>query len=253
MRSTIVVCSYNRPIQAQTQSVIDAMTRHGAAYVPQTGSADVALARCYALTGACDALRVLNKMVQEAAAAGRAKRPDYDTVLMVDDDMLFELDQAQELINYTRKNAVPASALYATITGGIAAMPMPGKVTLPGEKGLWLAGLGLLAIPAWMLLRLEAESETFVTLQGTKRAFTSSTCRDGRWYSEDFELCHRLGGVHLLPIAIGHLKTIPIYPDDETVRKVTAGIALPESLSAEELDALEPNRIARNADGGRGV
>ncbi len=245
MRSTIVVCSYNRPIQAQTQSVIDAMTRHGAAF-----------------THRWDFGRLTQPLVSEAEVKRGQWYPgsdayfftvDYDTVLMVDDDMLFELDQAQELINYTRKNAVPASALYATITGGIAAMPMPGKVTLPGEKGLWLAGLGLLAIPAWMLLRLEAESETFVTLQGTKRAFTSSTCREGRWYSEDFELCHRLGGVHLLPIAIGHLKTIPIYPDDETVRKVTAGIALPESLSAEEIDALEPNRIARNADGGRGV
>lgn len=252
MRSTIVVCSYNRPIQEQTRAVIAALTSSGAAYIPQTGSADVTLARNWALTGACVGLRKLNSTLAEArktSQAGKGTRADFDTILMVDDDMLFEVDQAQELINYTRAHAVAASALYATMNGGVAGIPIATPI---GETQRWLTGLGLLAIPSWALLKLEEASERFQTLDGTKVAFTSSICRGGKWFSEDFELCHRLGGVHLLPIAVGHLKTIPIYPDDETVRRVREGLPLPERLTAKELDASEPHRIARNADGGRG-
>jgi hypothetical protein len=249
MKSTIVICSYNRPVQAQTQALIDQMTKMGAAYVPQTGSADVTLARNFALTGACAALRKLNEMIAEASAKGRVNRPNYDTFLMVDDDMLFEIDQAQELINYTRKTGMPASALYATMHGSVAAMPIETPI---GERQLWLSGLGLLAIPAWRILKLEETSERFTSLHGKQVAFTSSSTRGGKWYSEDFELCSRLGGVHVLPMAVGHLKTIPIYPDEETVRRVRDGEFLPDKLTAEELDELEPHRIARNADGGRG-
>ena len=252
MNRTIVICSYNRPIQAQTQELINRMVKVGAAYVPQTGSADVAMARNFALTGACRAYRHLNKLIAEAAAAGKPTRERFDTILMVDDDMLFELEQAQELLEHVRSSGVAASALYATMNGGIAALPWQHQ-TEPNGDSRWLTGLGLLAIPAEHVLRLEADSERFPSLNGEQVAFTSSQCRGGKWYSEDFELCRRLGGVHLLPLAIGHLKTIPIYPDEETVRRIASGERILEKLSKAELDALEPNAILRNADGGRGA
>lgn len=252
MKRTIVVCSYNRPIQAQTQDIINKMVKLGAAYVPQTGSADVALARNFALTGACVALRHLNTSIDNAAKEGKATREHFDTFLMVDDDMVFELEQAQELIDYTRRVEWPASALYATMNGGIAALPWL-SAPVAGRVSRWLTGLGLLAIPAPMLLALEKESPRFPSLHGEQVAFTASRYRSGKWYSEDFELCRRFDGVHLLPMAIGHLKTIPIYPDEETVRKIASGEPIPEKLSKAELDALEPHPIARNADGGRGA
>lgn len=247
MKKTILVVSHNRPIQDRTLELLASFTRMGVPQVTQKGCADVALARCMALSGACNALRNLNQQISEKSITTRDQhfgREPFDTVLMVDDDMLFTPEQAQELVTSTRETGVPASAMYATTEGRLAAGKLPGM-------DRWLTGLGLLAIPAAALLALEADSPPFPLSNGIFKAFTSSSCHDGKWFSEDFELCLRLGGVHLLPMAVGHLKTIPIYPDDTTVEKIRAGVALPESLTAGELDAIEPRRIARNADGGR--
>lgn len=242
MKNTIVVVSTNREMQRITRERIGQMRRNGAQYVEQTGCADVALARCISLSAACNALRMLN-----AQENGRK----FDTVLMVDDDMQFELDQAQEIINHTRTYTMPASAAYATMNGTLAASPI--DEGLFGRQ-LWKVGLGFVAIPAVLLLALEAKSQKFELRNGIYSEFTSSRAKaDGQWWSEDFELSYRLGGVHLLPIAVGHLKTIPIFPDEQTITSIRNGVPLPKKLTAEELDALEgPNRIARNPEGSRG-
>ncbi len=245
MKSTIVLCSHNRPIQEATRAIFGELTTRGAAYISQSGSSDVTLARNLALTGACQGFRQLN----QSPGVLDGTRPPFDTLLMVDDDMVFTVDQAQELVNYTRAHAMPASAMYATAHGMLAAHRLKTPV---GEKQLWLTGLGLLAIPSWRLLELEKVSERFHLKEKTHVAFTSSSVRDGRWFSEDYEFTTRLGGVHLLPMAAGHLKTIPIYPDDVSVAAIRDGGELPESLTAEEIDTLEPRRVARNAEGGRG-
>lgn len=237
MKSTIVVLSHNRPIQDVTRDVIGQMTRLGAGYVSQQGSSDVTLARCLALTGACNALRKLNTAIREQhakylASSSRssvamqiepgppAPRPEYDTILMVDDDMSFTVDDAQALVNHTRQFSTPASAMYCTEDKRLAASLLRHDV---GDRPRWLTGLGLLAIPAWQLLKLEQESEEFQMIDAPYRAFTSSGARGGAWRGEDFTLCERLGGVHLLPIAIGHLKTVAIIPDDESINIVRAG------------------------------
>lgn len=262
MKKTILVISHNRPIQDGTREALAVLTRAGAPLVTQRGCADVALARCMALSAACDTIRNLNTQVKESwqnfhshthglgcgenqtACPERPTRTEFDVVLMIDDDMLFTLEQAAELVTHARETGVPASAMYATTEGRLAAGKLPGM-----ER--WYTGLGLLAIPAALLLKLEADSPSFPLKNGVFTAFTSSSCHDGKWFSEDFELCRRLGGVHLLPMAVGHLKTIPIYPDETTVALVRAGKPLPESLTAAELDAIEPRRIARDAEGGR--
>lgn len=246
MKNTIVVVSTNRDMQRATRERIGQMQHAGAQYVEQTGCSDVALARCLALTGACNALRLLNKEGNVSTARG-----PFDTLLMVDDDMAFTLDQAQELINHTRAFAVPASAAYATLQGTLAASPIDdGKFA----RQLWKTGLGLIAVPASLLLALEKRLPKFELLSGTYSAFTSSGIGDdGAWWSEDFTLCARLGGVNLLPIAVGHLKTIPIYPDEETIQAIRNGVPLPTKLSAAELRELEGQRaIAQNPEGGRG-
>lgn len=241
MQNTIVVVSTNREMQSVTRNCISQMRRAGAQYVEQTGCSDVALARCLSLSGACNALRMLN-----AQGNGRS----FDTFLMVDDDMQFEIEQAQELINHSRSHVVPASAVYATVQGTIAASPMDHGLH---ARQLWKTGLGLLAVPASLVLALEKRAPKFELTNGIFTAFTSSgPDGEGQWWSEDFTLCKALGGVHLLPIAVGHLKTIPLFPDDETIKAIRNGVPLPKTLSAEELDRIEGNRIARNAAGARG-
>ncbi len=238
MNRTIVLCSFNRPIQEATRNAITQLREHGAAYIPQSGAADVTLARNLALSGGCRWLRHINDNAIERGGTQTMR----DTFLMVDDDMLFTPEHAQILINHSRTHQRPASAMYATLHGTIAASPFHDHpadddktIALLRAANVqpqrWVAGLGLLAIPVALLLELEAKQPKFkfpdLTQEGRplidNTAFTSSGAMNGEWWSEDYTLCRNLGGVHLLPMAVGHLKTIPIYPDEETVRRIRDG------------------------------
>jgi hypothetical protein len=210
MNRTIVVLSHNRPIQDRTRACIAALTHAGAAFISHYGTADVALARCYALSAACSAVRSLNDTLRAHLSEEAYKASSRETILMVDDDMEFTLEQAQALVTHSRVTGVPASAVYATTMATIAA-------TRIDATDRWLTGLGLLAIPAGVLIALELVSAEFTIRDQSFRQFTWSKSSRGAWFSEDYTLCQRLGGVHLLPIAVGHLKTIPIYPDAETI------------------------------------
>lgn len=227
MKRTIVLLSHNRPIQDKTRECINALTRAGGAFLVQSGCADVALARSFALTSACNTLRQLNEQnarrmppanIHPSAEALWKPPPPRDTVLMVDDDMVFTVDQAQELVTHARATGIAASAIYATTLATVAATRLP---ALGPDR--WLTGLGLLAIPSQLLLELERDSESFTLYDQTHTAFTWSRAEGGAWMSEDYTLCKRLGGVHLLPIGVGHLKTFPIYPDEETIASIRDG------------------------------
>ncbi len=218
MKRTLLVCSHNRPIQAETKKAIGALCNAGAALLDHSGApSDVTLARNLALSAACDHLRSM---------------PDRDVVLMVDDDMIFSLTDAEELADHARSHKVPASAMYATTMGTLAACRL---YTAPGERQRWVVGLGLLAIPAAALLELEQRSEPFDFMSTERRGFTWSHAAHRAYWSEDFTLCRRLGGVHLLPIGIGHMKTIPIYPDADTIERIRTDRPLPTELDAHVL------------------
>lgn len=220
MKRTIILLSHNRPIQEGTLHSLQELRQAGAAYLAQRGTADVALARSIALTAACEALR---------------EHRSRDMILMLDDDMLCTVDQAQTLVDHARETGVAASAMYATTIGTLAATKLP---TPEGEAQRWVAGLGTLAVPAALLLELERKSDPFTFSSDKKKytAFTSSRAENGEWWSEDYTLCRRLGGVHLLPIGVGHLKTIPIYPDEETIAAIATGRPLLGELDSTQLD-----------------
>jgi len=231
MNRTIVVLSHNRPIQDATRECLGALTRAGAAYLTHYGTADVALARCYALSEACNALRMFNEQV-----AGITPR---DTILMVDDDMLFSIDQAQALVDRSRETGVAASAMYATTMATVAAARIAGT-------DRWLTGLGLLAIPAGALLELERDSESFAVKDKRYTQFTWSKVDRGAWFSEDFTLCQRLGGVYLLPIAVGHLKVLPIYPDDETIAAIRENRPIVGDANPEQLKHITQSKAGKS-------
>jgi hypothetical protein len=117
--------------------------------------------------------------------------------------------------------------VYPTAIGELAAnsrlCPFPGK---------WITGLGFLAIPRAALLALADDSPAFEWRAGQMAwAFCESKVHylgDGEqqrtmWIGEDYCLCLRLGGVDLLPIAVGHLKTVPLTADEETLRRIREG------------------------------
>lgn len=219
-------------MQDGTRKAIVALMEAGALYIDQCGSADVSLARNIALSGACKALR--------SSAQG-----PRDVVLMVDDDMLFTVTDAEDLAEHARRTNVAASAMYATTLGTLAATRLQ---TPEGEPQRWAAGLGLLAIPGPLLLELQDRSEAFEFMNEPHHGFTWSHAANGNYWSEDYTLCRRLGGVHLLPIAVGHIKLVPLYPDEETIACIRDGRRLVGDLDSKVL-----SRIADPVMAGRVV
>lgn len=203
MKNTIVLLSTNRAIERRTEACIETAQGAGAAYLPHTGApADVACARNIGFSFACETLR---------------SHTDRDVVLCVDDDMEFSLETAQELVDTARREGVGAGAVYATVARTVAAGPMKG---VPGR---FECGLGLLALPAHALLKLERESESFEMAARVYSEFTWCCAEDGLWIGEDYRLCRRLGGVLLLPLPAGHIKKQTLWPDAATLEAVRRG------------------------------
>lgn len=206
MENTLLVCSSNRQIDERTRQCIVALTRLGMPFLHQKGSADIAYARNLALTAACDFLD---------------KHPEMKTVLMVDDDMTFTPEQALDLIMHSRSTGVPASGVYGTLNGIVAGIRHRNI-----KPQLWLVGLGLLAVPREKLMILRDASVRYETNDQSefKHAYqftwTGVDPETSQWVAEDFRLCERFGGVHLLPIPLGHVKSVEIFPDESTLDQV---------------------------------
>ncbi len=199
MKKTMVLCTHNRPIHYETRQAIAELERHGAYFVDHAGApSDVTLARNLGLSAVVRGLR---------AFAGR-----FELVVLVDDDMVFGIDDVVRLRDAAHETGFAASAMYMSQTGELCAVPL--------SNGRWATGLGLLAVPAALLERLALFSESFAYQGDTNWGFTESKCQGGRYWSEDFTLCKRLGGVLLLPLPIGHRKTVTIRPDAAIVERV---------------------------------
>ena len=199
--------SSNRGWTEETEASLEAMQSAGAIVLSESGASCVTFARCRALSMACDTLRSF---------------PERDVVLMVDDDMQIPLATAQALVDEARSSGVACSAIYATKSRTIAAERRP--------DGLWMTGCGALAIPSKNLLDLEADSPSFEMRGKAYTGFTTAGALNGRWMGEDFTLCTRLGGVRLLPLAVGHVKPLAIWPDDETLGRIGLRIAEGEQM-----------------------
>lgn len=212
MKNVLLVVATNRAMDSRTQSSLNAVRMAGAAMLLTEGSSDVAMARNVSLSMAVRTLEL---------------HADRDVVLLVDDDMVFSLEQAAAICTYVVEKGVPASGVYSTAIGEIAASselsPTPGK---------WLAGFGFLAIPRAVLIAMAERSPRFKWKNDQELyCFTDSALHqlhDGvtRWVGEDYWFCYQLGGVDLLPIDVGHLKTIPLYASEETLKAIAAGTPL---------------------------
>jgi hypothetical protein len=227
MKNTIIVMSSNREIETATKKTLQSLTDLGAIVLLETGSTDVAFARCRALSWACEKLR---------------EYPARDVVLMLEDDMDVPAETAQALADRARELGRACSAVYSTLTARVAA------ARWPGHPGLWLVGLGCVAIPRALLLDLEERSESFEVNGRVYSALTWSGPEDGNWVGEDFRLSKNLGGVHLCPLAVGHIKKGALWPDEETLAQLarSAHEAAAASLTGTAADAATPKEIREN-------
>lgn len=203
MKKTLIVMSSNREPEKQTRESLQQLRQAGANMLEERGSSCVAFARNRALSLACEHLR--------AGTFG-----ERDTVLMLDDDMEISVQVAQALVDASRKTGVATSGAYATITSRLAGTRWKER------PGRWQVGLGCLAVPQLLLLELEAASDSFEMNAKAYTQFTWVGAENGVWVGEDYRLSMQLGGVHLLPLRVGHIKKVALEPDDETLRRIAA-------------------------------
>ena len=210
MKKTLLVMSSNRNMDHRVYEAVVRATRVGAKFIHQRGSADVAYARCVALS---------------SAAQFMIDHPDFDTALMVDDDIVFDVEHAQTVVDYARKTGRASSGAYGSHQGIITAVEWEGHRCTCCDKKLYLVGLGFLAIPRGQLLELYEHSERFEAWSGETRQFspvraftwTGLDSRDAgdkrEWFAEDYQLSKRLGGAHLLKVTVGHIKPMALIAD----------------------------------------
>jgi len=229
MKNTLIVMSSNRELEKQTRNTLQNLASLGAMLLMETGSADVAFARCRALSWACDQLR---------------EYPDRDIVLMLDDDMDVPAETAQALADKARELGRACSAVYATLSAKVAA------ARWPDHPDLWLVGLGCVAIPRALLLELEQRSESFELDDRSYSAFTWCGPEKGSWIAEDFRLSINLGGVHLCPLPVGHIKKGALWPDDETIDQLARGRSREPEPQRRPSGAPLPSLNQQQANGG---
>jgi hypothetical protein len=191
MKDVLVVISSHYGIDPRSNGCVQALIESGASLIHQVGSSCVATARNLALTSACSSLKAY---------------PHFNTVLMIDDDMVFTVNDVLQIVELSVNSKRAVSGIYVNAEGG---------ATLKTIDNLILSGLGMLAIPKDLLLDIESKSESVNGM----RVFTWVDTENGEWITEDFRLTLRLGGVILCPVKIGHLKKIVIYPSDFVIGK----------------------------------
>lgn len=214
MDRTLIVCASYRGVSLPTKNAIATLELHGARLLCGVGVADVALARNIVLTRALQ------------------NRGGADVCLLVDDDMVWELEAARKLVRLARESGECWSGTYATKDGTLAATHFEWKGTR--TDGLRMVGLGFCAVP---MAKLEGLAHRLGAVIGPSGQHVVPFCQcsivtpehDGlpRWCSEDYWFCLAVGGVRLAPhVAAGHLKEVPLWPDDETLRRLAESMPL---------------------------
>jgi hypothetical protein len=141
-------------------------------------------------------------------------------ILCVDDDMTFSPTDAQRLVDLARAAQWPTSAIAVKQDGALAMRPATAEHT--GERPYWYTGLACMAIPRAELARVALELDGAPKLSGIRQWCQTGEHPffPGEWVGEDLWFCSHWGGVEVAPIGFGHLKWIPLVPEDATIAAV---------------------------------
>lgn len=218
---TLAIPTHRGLTNAPTKECVRQLVALGAEMRIGTGLADLAGGRSW----------LLSRCLESSEQQGRT------CILCIDDDMVFTPAHAKQLVEYALEHNVGTSAMYPTAEGRLAATRYPvkrGNVTVERFK----VGLGFCAVPVKLLqsVRDSFPGAATYTENGWIYPFCESRARYDRepaeWVAEDYDFSEKLGGVVLLPIAVGHLKTVPLYADQVTMDRIANGEPLEKRLPA---------------------
>lgn len=170
------------------------------------------------LKGSADQSKARSQAFDKALAA--TEGTGIHTILAIDDDMIFDPGAVLQLVDTSREKNEPVSGVAVQESGQLCARPLNQLVLIPGDPVRWLTGLAFMAIPRERMVKLQPRV--------AKTAGITEWCRSGphpdfprEWLPNDFWFCWHWGGVLLAPIAVGHLKMVPLWPEEAAVRELT--------------------------------
>lgn len=142
-----------------------------------------------------------------------------DTILAIDDDMVFHAKDIVDLVDHSRQTGELCTGVALSQEGKLTARPLEPLVIIPGAPLRWLTGLASMAIPRHRMVRVR---DSLPVVGGIVEWCQTGehASYPGEWFPEDFWFCHHFGGVVLLPVAIGHIKPMPLWPDERMLREI---------------------------------
>jgi hypothetical protein len=119
----------------------------------------------------------------------------------------------------------------------------------PSTRGCGSWGWAASPSPARSSSTSKERSESFELNGKFYSAFTWSGPEKGGWVSEDFRLSINLGGVHLCPLAVGHIKKGALWPDDETLEQLASERPLGATAPTKPPGAAAPSLQQQQSNG----
>ncbi len=201
MDRTVIVVVTHRGLCDETQEAIGALKCPSVIKVK--GMANLAKARSIAFEKAFEA----------------TEGTPVDTVLSIDDDMVFAAKDVNDLVGHSRVTAECCAGVALNHEGKLTARPLTPLVVVPGSPVRWLTGLACIAIPRQRMKRIRPKLRE---VGGIPEWCQTGAHPDypGEWLPEDFWFCHHFGGVVLLPLPVGHIKPMPLWPDERMLREI---------------------------------
>jgi hypothetical protein len=211
MEKTLVLIVTHRGVSYDTEKCLRSLVLNGcSSRVDLLGLSNLAKARSQAFD----------------QALALTEGTPIDTVLCIDDDMVFEPEQARAVVELSRRKGELVSGICMSSGGVLCARP--GAVQGADGATRWLTGFGFLAVPRSELVRVAPA----LPVLGGLRVWCQTGEHPhfpGEWIGEDLWFSSHFGGALMAPLPIGHLKTQELRPNAEQVRAVMGYVPEPPS------------------------
>jgi len=181
---------------------VDALACAGIPTIMNIGCADIALGRNMDIT----------RGLERALAEG------IEVMLLIDDDMVFSVEQVQAICAQAKDSDHPVSGIYCMKNRELAIWQIE-------DTNLFLGGLGFMAVSVKLLDEKAKTVPQFKWKDLTAHAWTVAGPRDGVWVQEDRYFCEVFGGVYVAPIIVGHIKHVPMAPSRDAIERILGEFA----------------------------
>lgn len=191
----LVVQTLYRTVDVRCQMCTEKLQQAGYKVAKVAGDADITASMNYTLTMALKNIG------------------DNRILVLIDDDMVFKVEDVDNLVSFARESAEPVAGVAVNHDGRVI-----GTERLP--NGLALTGTAFFAIKFSRLESFTSECRVYPYPKGDFAHVEFTWSSSG--LSPDFRLCRRLGGARIVPIPVGHLKPVVLYPTEAQVAEVVS-------------------------------